>query len=171
MPDEPAKVPHSPETFSVNEESSHVSNQPEKETEPYLPEMVQGNPPNGESEPEAKDSETNMHPSMQEYSLADTPDLQTKTSPVHTENQNDAETEMLNQINEHSDTEPQSIRRSERIRQPPRRLDYPELGNPLVTVVKSLFQGLSKAFIDSLNVDQDYWSQSQAFEITTPILE
>lgn len=44
-----------------------------------------------------------------------------------------------------------AVRRSERGRQPPKRLDYPELGNPLVTVVKSLFQGLSTAFIDSLN--------------------
>lgn len=42
------------------------------------------------------------------------------------------------------------IRKSERIRQPSKRLDYPELGNPLVTVVKSLFQGLSTALLDSL---------------------
>ncbi|XP_030582401.1 uncharacterized protein LOC115778497 [Archocentrus centrarchus] len=45
----------------------------------------------------------------------------------------------------------QPLRRSERNRQPPRRLDYQDLGNPLVTVVKSLFQGLSTAFTNSLN--------------------
>ncbi|XP_041864913.1 uncharacterized protein LOC121654728 [Melanotaenia boesemani] len=44
----------------------------------------------------------------------------------------------------------QPVRRSERIRQPPKRLEYPDLGNPLVTVVKSLFQGLSIAFSESL---------------------
>lgn len=45
----------------------------------------------------------------------------------------------------------QPVRRSERIRQPSKRLEYPNLGNPLVTVVKSLFQGLSTAFAESLN--------------------
>ncbi|XP_030578825.1 uncharacterized protein LOC115775429 [Archocentrus centrarchus] len=40
------------------------------------------------------------------------------------------------------------VRRSERDRQPPKRLDYPELGNPLITAVKSFFQGLSKAWED-----------------------
>lgn len=49
------------------------------------------------------------------------------------------------------------LRRSERIRQPARILHYPELGNPLVTAVKSLFQGLSTAFIESLDsVDTKY---------------
>lgn len=66
----------------------------------------------------------------------------------------------------------QPLRRSERTRHPPRRLDYPHLGNLLVTVVKSLFQGLSTAFIDSLKSDdRDYWLQSQAFEVTTPVAE
>lgn len=91
-----------------------------------------------------------------------------------------AETEMRDQVNEQLVTVTQSnnselsqpIRRYERTRQPSKRLDYPQLGNPLVTVVRSLFQGLSEAFIDSLNNDnKDYWFQSQAFEMTTPIVE
>lgn len=45
----------------------------------------------------------------------------------------------------------QPLRRSERNRQLPKRLDYQNLGNPLITVVKSLFQGLSTAFSDSLS--------------------
>ena len=97
LPGEPAKVPHSPGTVSIekypDEESSHVSNQPgkEKETEPYLPDMVQGNTTNEDSDSQAENSETNMHPFMPEYSLADESDLP-ETSPVHTENQNDAGT-------------------------------------------------------------------------------
>lgn len=43
------------------------------------------------------------------------------------------------------------IRRSERNRQPPRRLDYTELGTPLVTVVKSLFQGLTTVWNDIMS--------------------
>jgi len=45
------------------------------------------------------------------------------------------------------------VRRSLRQREPSRRFHYPELGNPLVSVVTSLFQGLSTAFINSLNND------------------
>ena len=99
---------------------------------------------------------------------------------MQTGSQTVAETEMRDQVTEQPITVTQSnnselsqpLRRSERTRQPSKRLDYPQLGNPLVLVVKSLFQGLSEAFIDSLNNDgRDYWSQSQAFEMTTPIVE
>ena len=51
---------------------------------------------------------------------------------------------------ENTDTN-DSVRRSERNRQPPRRLDYTELGNPLITAVKSLFQGLSTAWADIIS--------------------
>ncbi|XP_042254131.1 uncharacterized protein LOC121887433 [Thunnus maccoyii] len=44
-----------------------------------------------------------------------------------------------------------SVRRSERNRQPSRRLDYAELGNPFVTVVKSFFHGLTTALAGALS--------------------
>ncbi|KAJ8002805.1 hypothetical protein DPEC_G00162790 [Dallia pectoralis] len=43
------------------------------------------------------------------------------------------------------------LRRSERERQPPRRLDYTELGTPLVTVVKSFLQGLTTVWDDVIS--------------------
>lgn len=43
------------------------------------------------------------------------------------------------------------VRRSERNRQPSKRLDYTELGNPFVTVVKSFFHGLTTAVADILS--------------------
>ena len=43
------------------------------------------------------------------------------------------------------------IRRSERNRQPPRRLDYTELGTPFVKVVKSLLQGLTTVWNDIIS--------------------
>lgn len=43
------------------------------------------------------------------------------------------------------------VRRSERDRQPPMRLDYTELGKPIVTVVKSFFQGLTDVWNDMVN--------------------
>lgn len=42
------------------------------------------------------------------------------------------------------------IRKSNRVRQKPRVFTYPELGNPLVSIVQSLFQSLSTAVTDSI---------------------
>lgn len=47
-----------------------------------------------------------------------------------------------------------SVRRSERTRQLPKRLDYAELGKPLVTVVKSFFHGLTTALADALSEEE-----------------
>ncbi|XP_037829581.1 uncharacterized protein LOC112450694 [Kryptolebias marmoratus] len=70
--------------------------------------------------------------------------------------------DMHNDIDSNGPIATQPIRRSERIRQPSKRLDYPNLGNPLVTVVTSLFQGLSTAFSESLNSkDGQYWVHMQ----------
>ncbi|XP_030615062.1 uncharacterized protein LOC115801406 [Archocentrus centrarchus] len=44
-----------------------------------------------------------------------------------------------------------SLRRSQRVHTKPKRLDYVKLGNPLIMVVNSLFQGLSEALTSSLN--------------------
>lgn len=44
-----------------------------------------------------------------------------------------------------------SVRRSDRARQPPRRLDYVDFGKPLITAVKSFFHGLTIALADALN--------------------
>ena len=44
-----------------------------------------------------------------------------------------------------------SVRRSERNRQPPRQLDYTELGSPLITAVKSFLQGLSTAWAEVIS--------------------
>lgn len=44
-----------------------------------------------------------------------------------------------------------SVRRSERSRQPAKRLDYANLGNPLVAVVKSFFHGLTTALANALS--------------------
>ncbi|KAL7851926.1 hypothetical protein SRHO_G00177110 [Serrasalmus rhombeus] len=48
-----------------------------------------------------------------------------------------------------------AVRRSERNRQLPRRLDYTELGNTLLTAVKSFLQGLSTAWADIITDDEE----------------
>uniref|UniRef100_A0A1A8ALN5 Gypsy retrotransposon integrase 1 n=1 Tax=Nothobranchius furzeri TaxID=105023 RepID=A0A1A8ALN5_NOTFU len=54
------------------------------------------------------------------------------------------------EVEEQADTDTH-VRRAERDRQPPMRLDYTELGKPIVTVVKSFFQGLTDAWNDMVN--------------------
>uniref|UniRef100_A0A8P4KGF2 Gypsy retrotransposon integrase-like protein 1 n=1 Tax=Dicentrarchus labrax TaxID=13489 RepID=A0A8P4KGF2_DICLA len=185
----PTGTLHSPGTpirETPKESSQHLC-VPEKEkaTDSYLPDSEYGNTTDEESEPlssgnsdfKSKDSYSDLPPSMPDIP-ADLPDLQEGSS-EQTRDQEAVGIEIRNQLKEHLETKvqkndseiPQPVRRSERNRQPSRRFHYPELGNPLVTVVKSLFQGLSTAFSDSLNADdRDWWSQSQAYEITTPIL-
>ncbi|KAL0187224.1 hypothetical protein M9458_018894, partial [Cirrhinus mrigala] len=51
-------------------------------------------------------------------------------------------------------------RRSQRHREPPKRLQYPKLGNPLSLVVQSLFQGLSTAFTISLEESDTFKNTS-----------
>ncbi|XP_077385347.1 uncharacterized protein LOC144023586 [Festucalex cinctus] len=48
-----------------------------------------------------------------------------------------------------------STRRSERNRQPPKRLDYTELGKPIVSVVKSFLQGLTTAWADVIRENEN----------------
>lgn len=48
-----------------------------------------------------------------------------------------------------------TLRRSVRNRGPPERLQYTQLGNPLISIVQSLFQGLSLAFTDALQESKE----------------
>lgn len=49
-----------------------------------------------------------------------------------------------------SQAERNVLRRSQRQHEPPKRLQYPQLGNPLSLVIQSLLQGLKTAFAVSL---------------------
>lgn len=42
------------------------------------------------------------------------------------------------------------LRRSKRVKQTSKRLTYPELGNPMISIIQSLLQGLNTAFVESL---------------------
>ncbi|XP_039544364.1 uncharacterized protein LOC120490916 [Pimephales promelas] len=42
------------------------------------------------------------------------------------------------------------LRMSKRVRQRSKRLTYPELGNPMISIIQSLLQGLNTAFIETL---------------------
>ena len=59
------------------------------------------------------------------------------------------------EINEEGDNRDEgetqtTVRRSLRQREPPKRLTYPQIGNPLVTIVQTLLQSLSTAITNSL---------------------
>lgn len=61
--------------------------------------------------------------------------------------------ETMNNDNEEQNPETeQTVRRSSRERTKPKLLTYPQLGNPLVSIVQSLFQSLSEAVTSSIEI-------------------
>lgn len=42
------------------------------------------------------------------------------------------------------------LRRSKRVKQKSKRLTYPEMGNPMISIIQSLLQGLNTAFVETL---------------------
>lgn len=92
----------------------------------------------------------------------DVNDIQNKKLPVLSDVsesiRKDELDEMETQSEEKTEKQPgmdTSVRRLERARQPPKRLDYAELGKPLVTVVKSFFQGLTTALAEALREEEN----------------
>ncbi len=59
------------------------------------------------------------------------------------------------------------IRKSNRVRQKPCIFTYPELGNPLVSIVQSLFQSLSTAVTDS--IVENSFTNSPEPVVTQPV--
>lgn len=60
------------------------------------------------------------------------------------------------------------LRHSQRCHEPPKRLQYPQLGNPLSLVIQSLLQGLSTAFTASLEESDCLWEASPEMETGSP---
>lgn len=123
-----------------------TQNLPEKENQD-LPEMeahnLPGDLPDTSSEPV---EESPMEPKAKDHTEEEIPNLE------KTEGQTETDTH---------------VRRSLKQCEPTRRFHYPELGNPLVSVVTSLFQGLSTALTNSLNdsASKD-WLTNIPFEVT-----
>lgn len=87
---------------------------------------------------EAQNPSHNGEPSMPETSLAE-------------EELNGAENIAIGAgSSEHELHEQNELRRSLRTKEKPKILTYPKLGNPLITIVQSLLQGLNDAFSESL---------------------
>ncbi|KAG1952345.1 interleukin-1 receptor accessory protein-like 1-A [Pimephales promelas] len=60
------------------------------------------------------------------------------------------------------------LRRSQRLHEPPKRLQYPQLGNPLSLVMQSLLRGLSTAFTASLEESDCLWETPQGIKAGSP---
>lgn len=108
-----------------------------------------------------------------EHSSSREPETKTKQTTDHTGTETNTETETTNQEKTEEDIEPDiPVRRSLRHREPVPRFHYYKLGNPLVSVVTSLFQGLSTALVDSLN-DNDHRGclAKMPRELTEPVIQ
>lgn len=71
-----------------------------------------------------------------------------------TDESNEMEMENEEQTDGQTKTDP-PFRRSDRTRQPPRRLEYVDFMKPLATAVKSLFHGLTVALANALNEEEN----------------
>lgn len=91
-------------------------------------------------------------PTTQLDEMDNAPDSNEETSQPHIEMNRD---QPLNNNNKEHDFETeQAVRRSSRERTKPKLLTYPQLGNPLVSIVQSLFQSLSEAVTNSIEVHE-----------------
>uniref|UniRef100_A0A3B1IZP3 Gypsy retrotransposon integrase-like protein 1 n=1 Tax=Astyanax mexicanus TaxID=7994 RepID=A0A3B1IZP3_ASTMX len=147
-------IENPPKTTSENIPEVISENLPENLPEMIpenLPEMIPENPPEDRDVFPELPGETShitlvaTDPTVHQTDSKDTPEQ------VEPESKMEEETEIHQQscIAEEDEME-NPVRHSTRSRTRAKRLTYPELGNPLISVVQSLFQGLSTAFTQSL---------------------
>ncbi len=127
------------------EETNLPEKEPVEKTNLRGNKPVEGEPNLPRSVPDKPDKKTSLPDNDNLPVLSDLPECDKANVPG-----NEGQEEITEETEEQVDTD-NPIRRSERNRQPPRRLDYTELGTPLVTVVKSLFQGLTTVWNDVVN--------------------
>ncbi|XP_067315603.1 uncharacterized protein [Pseudorasbora parva] len=71
--------------------------------------------------------------------------------PVEKDRVDPVESEASEEDTESDECEAESrLRKSKRMRQKSKRLTYPELGNPMISIIQSLLQGLNTAFVETL---------------------
>ncbi len=85
----------------------------------------------------------------------DTPAVQVEESvpdvPLRRSRAESAElTEPVEETDQSASEDEIQLRRSKRVKQKSRRLTYPEMGNPMISIIQSLLQGLNTAFVESL---------------------
>lgn len=73
-------------------------------------------------------------------------------------------------MDQHEETEPE-LRHTQRSHEPPRRLHYPQLGNPLSMVIQSLLSSLSTALTNSLEENLEPSSSSPTIVTVQPQMQ
>lgn len=75
-------------------------------------------------------------------------------------------------MDQHEETEPVGgLIRTQRSHEPPRRLHYPQLGNPLSMVIQSLLSSLSTALTNSLEENLEPSSSSPTIVTVQPQMQ
>lgn len=76
------------------------------------------------------------------------------------------------EMDQNEETEPVGgLRRTQRPHEPPKRLHYPQLGNPLSMVIQSLLSSLSTAFTNSLEENLEPASNSPTIVTVQPLMQ
>ena len=141
LPDVPPAASGDVDLPSTADEVPEKEKTTKEPTEVYLPMDVHESP-----EEELSADETPQTPTM------DVPveekETEVENDPVETDEAAPAE-------DAQPDGQASTVRRTTRYRTEPERLQYSTPGNPLISVVQSLFHGLSTAFAEALRESQD----------------
>lgn len=130
---------HLPEAESSSGDMEPVK-EPLKERNP-LPQVEQQSQDGPGGNKKEKDSKT--HAVQVEETVPDVALQRTRLE--------SAEPDELEEDTDQDESEDESrLRRSKRLKQKSKRLTYPELGNPMISIIQSLLQGLNTAFVESL---------------------
>lgn len=145
LPDMSESIPDSP---LMIESTSHQSDPEHLRTDTDI--LTDKDLPTVKDIPTDKDTPTdNDNPTDRDIPIEQEHEENESLQVVEPEEQHDETTETTSI---HENTNPdEPLRRSERNRQPPQRLDYAELGNPLAKAMRSFFQGLSIAWSEVIN--------------------
>lgn len=137
-----------------------VQDLPEDGTQPDYDDLPASNPPSDEDKsPENEplpdcDSPENVNPFLDHKeklrTAGGTPPVMMDVSGAEEETTEAQDTVIFHQPESTHEKTTAPPRRSQRHHEKPERLQYPRLGDPLLAVVNSLFQGLSNAFTTSL---------------------
>lgn len=144
-----AQADNLPEVANVQQREYLPAGEPEKENVRKVSHLPELSPEQQQQLPSEICMKTQSETDTTSV-IANIPDPLVDTSAVQSNESNEPEEEITLRECEQDENQINVPRRSQRVKEKAKRFTYPELGNALVTIIHSLFQGLNLAFTNSL---------------------
>lgn len=136
-------VPNDDTEMMIPSEAEYLPGTENSADTQYLPEAESSS---GHEEPVRGNLNERSHSPQVEQQTLDVPDVPLQRSRLESAEPDESEEET-----DQDESEDEShLRKSKRVKQKSKRLTYPELGNPMISIIQSLLQGLNTAFVESL---------------------